>query len=74
MSAITWTPILKRGDIPRSFTHLAIIERVTVYKSKTRVRVNLEACIMIATPKPGQSLDDAARIIARRASSDRQGT
>jgi len=75
MAKIIWKdvhPVLhnKRagGVVPRSFTHFARIGDVTLFKSKTRISANLPlaGCRMMVTPKKGQTLDQAARIVARR--------
>jgi len=48
--------------LTRSFTHYAVIDGVTIYRSKTKVMVVREGCSAAATPKKGQTLDDAARV------------
>jgi len=75
MSKITWEPVHpihhnKRagGKLPKSYTEVAHIGDVILFKSKTRIRAGLPltGCDMTATPKKGQTLNEVARIVARR--------
>lgn len=56
------------GRVPKSFTLYTRIGDVTLFKSKTRISANLPitGCKMIVTPKKGQTLDQVARLVAKR--------
>ena len=50
--------------LTRSFTHYAVIDGVTIYRSKTRCMVVREGCSVTASPKKGQTLDECAQVFA----------